>query len=522
MKSAIAAVLTFAAMAAASIAHAQPVLERGNGADPTTLDPQRAITAAEASILRDLYEGLVTYDAGGGLIPGMAADWSISEDRLTYTFMLRGVGWSNGTPVTAEDFIRALQRLVDPETGAPDAPMFAAIAGAEAIIAGRADPATLGVRAEDPFTLVIELSRPEPLLLHLLARPSAMPLHRAFRTVPDIPEATRPFNGAYLLDRYEPGVGLWMVRNDSHYAADDVVIETVVYRGYDRQRARSAFEAGELHINNDLPVFSIEALAEAESDALRAVPFAGSFFLAANVDSVLADASVRLAVALAIDRLRLSEDIWLAAMIPTLSVLPSGLADHVGVAEAALGANEPARRREEARALLAAAGHGDDDPLELVLAISEGELQRQTAAAIADDLAAIGVTLTIIERPAVEHQQAVTGRRDFDLATVGWFGAVGHASEFLRLFVPGDIAVTGFDDVQLRSLLDEAAVTADATARSALYAAADRRLMATLPAIPLMHFESFNLVAPELTGWVDNVVDVHLSRWLGFADAAAE
>ena len=522
MKSAIAAVLTFAAMVAASIAQAQPVLERGNGADPATLDPQRAITAAEANVLRDLYEGLVTYDAAGELIPGMAASWTISDDRLTYWFNLRGVGWSNGTPVTAEDFIRAFQRLVDPATGAPDAPLFAAIDGAEAIMAGRADPTTLGVGAEDPFTLVIELTRPEPLLLALLARPSAMPLHRAFRTVPDIPEPTRPFNGAYALDRYEPGVGLWLVRNESHYAADDVAIETVVYRGYDRQRARSAFEAGEIQINNDLPIFSIAALAEAEGEALRAAPFAGSFFLAANVDGVLADASIRLAVALAIDRLRLSENIWLAAMIPTLSILPPGLADHVGNAEAALGANEPERRRDEARALLAAAGHGEDDRLELVLAISEGELQRQTAAAIADDFAAVGVTLTIIERPAAEHQQAVTGRRDFDLATVGWFGTVGHASEFLELFVPGDIAVTGFDDAQLRSLVEEAAITADDTTRAALYAAADRRLMAALPAIPLMHFEGFNLVAPELTGWVDNVIDVHLSRWLGFAEAGEE
>jgi len=519
MKSALAAVLAFAAILTAGGAAAQSVLERGNGADPATLDPQRATTAAEANILRDLYEGLVTYDAAGGLIPGMAAEWTISDDRLTYTFALRGVGWSNGTPVTAEDFIGALQRLVDPATAAPDAPLFAAIAGAEAIIAGRAEPGTLGVSSPDPFTLVIELARPEPLLLHLLARPSALPLHRNFRMVPEIPNASRPFNGPYLLDRFEPGGGLWLVRNESYYAAAQVAFETVVYRGYDRLRAFAAFTEGELQITNDLPLFAIAEIGEEFAAALRTAPYAGSVFLAANVGGVFADPALRMAVALSIDRIRLSEEIWLGAMIPTLSLLPPGLADHVGEAGAALGPNDAEQRRADARALLAAAGRGPDSPLELRIAISDSELQRQSAAAIVDDLAAIGIVAVVIERPAAEHQRALTGARDFDLALVGWLGTVGHVAEFLTLFQPGDLNLTGFDDPTFQSLVAEAEITADRTVRAALYAAADRRLMAALPAIPLMHFASYNLVAPELTGWVDNVIDVHLSRWLGLAEA---
>ena len=157
--------------------------------------------------------------------------------------------------------------------------------------------------------------------------------------------------------------------------------------------------------------------------------------------------------------------------------------------------------------------------MELRLAISNSVLERQTGAAFVDDLAAIGVHAALVERPASVHQRALLGMRDFDLATVGWFGDVGHAGEFLALFEPGDLDITGFDDTTFQSLTAEAAVTADPTVRTALFEAADRRLMAMLPAIPLMHFETFKLVSPELSGWEDNVIDIHLSRWLSPAVA---
>lgn len=513
MKFAFTAALLFVLSAVS--ATAQTVLERGNGAEPGTLDTQRATSAADANILRDLYEGLLTYDAAGNLIPGAAARWTISEDRLTYTFSIReDAMWSNGTPVLAADFVQTFQRLFDPETEAPAAPLFLAIRGAASVLAGEADADTIGVYATDARTLVIELETPEPALLDLLALPAAMPLHRNFHIFPDIPRLTGPFNGPYKFDGYEPGEGVWLVRNDSYRDADAVAYDSVHYVGYDRQRALAAFGAGEIAVSNDVPFFTLGDIAEAYGDALRRAPYAGTFFLATNVDGVLADPNLRRAVALAVDRLVLADDVWRGAMIPTLAILPPGLTDETAPTEAALGPNIPANRQEEARALLAAAGYEADIPLTLTLAVSDDDLQLATARSIADDLAAIGIVVSIVSRPAAEHHAHLTGDRDFDLATVAWIGETGHVSEFMALFAPGDLNVTGYANPAFASFIDEASVTADRTVRTALYAAADRRLMHDLVAIPLMHYASFNLVAAGLTGWEDNALDIHLSRWL--------
>ncbi len=513
MKLAFTAALLF--ILSAATATAQTVLERGNGADPVTLDPQRATTAAEANILRDLYEGLVTYDAAGNLIPGVASHWTVSHDRLTYTFSLRDDAlWSNGSPVTAADFVQTFQRLFDPATEAPAAPLFEAISGAATVLAGTAQPDSIGVYATDARTLVIELAAPDPAFLNLLALPAALPLHRAFHVFPAIPAVTQPFNGAYRFDGFEPGVGLWLIKNERFHDADSIAYDSIHYRGYDRQRAVAAFADGEIQISNDVPLFALADLADQFGAALHESPFAGTFFLAANVGGVLADPDLRLAVALAIDRIALADDVWHGAMVPTLSLLPPGLTDESQPAEAALGPNVPANRQDEARSLLAAAGYVADTPLTLTLAVSDGDQQSATAQQLVTDLEAVGILVNVITRSAAEQHRHLTGDRDFDLATVAWIGDSGHVSEFLALFGAGDLNVTGYDDATFQSLIAEAAITADRTVRTALFAAADRRLMHDLPAIPLMHYASFNLVAPDLAGWQDNPLDVHLSRWL--------
>lgn len=510
MKNALTAALVFVALSTSAMAQD---LERGNGADPVTLDPQRATTAAEANILRDLYEGLVTYDANGNLVPGAAIDWDISKDGLTYTFSLRVASWSNAVPVTARDFQLAFQRLFDPALAAPDAAMFAGILGAEEARSG-VNQEAMGVRIVDARTLEIELSQPDPLFLHLLARPAALPVYRNYHTVAPIPSANQPVNGAYRFDGYEPGVGVWLIRNESYHEAEAVQFQNVIYRPYDRQRALASFADGELLISNDIPVFALSEIAEEFGAALHEAMYSGSFFLATNMAGVLSNSDLRRAIALAIDRIRLADEVWLGTMIPTLSLLPAGLADQTTPAVADLGPNEPSVRRAEARALLQDAGYNSDNPLTLTLAVGGTELQQLTGTSIAEDLAEIGIVVNLISRSAPDHQAHILGDRDYDLATVAWIGAVGHVDEYLALFEVGDLDITGYGNPAISSLLAEARTTADRTVRSALYAATDRAVSARIPAIALMHYASFNLVSPELEGWEDNVIDVHLSRWL--------
>ena len=154
------------------------VVVRGNGGEPGTLDPARADDIHAFNILADLYEGLVTESADGRLLPGVAESWSVSDDGLAYTFLMnRSARWSDGTPVTATDFVRGFQRVAAPETASAYAYLLEPIKGMAEALAGNISPDQIGVRAVDDHTLIIELARPTNYLLSLLAMPVTYPAH---------------------------------------------------------------------------------------------------------------------------------------------------------------------------------------------------------------------------------------------------------------------------------------------------------------------------------------------------------
>ncbi|MGD8733597.1 MAG: ABC transporter substrate-binding protein, partial [Gammaproteobacteria bacterium] len=154
-------------------------LHRGNGVEPDSMDPHKGEGTSGASILRDLFEGLVATAPDGSLVPGAAASWDIGPDRKTYTFHLRPDGrWSNGDPVTAEDFVYGLRRSADPATLSSYSQVLAPILNAEAVIAGELPPEALGAEAVDDHTLVIRLKGPTPYFLELLTHSTTFAIHR--------------------------------------------------------------------------------------------------------------------------------------------------------------------------------------------------------------------------------------------------------------------------------------------------------------------------------------------------------
>ena len=144
-------------------ASAQTVLNRGNGAEPDSLDPAAAGTQPETNILGDLMVGLTTLDARGKPIPGMAKRWDVSSDGLTWTFHLRAAQWSDGAPVTAQDFVGGWRRLLDPKTASRTAAMLWPVRHARAISSGALPPSALGVKAPDARTVVVSLEHPAPV-----------------------------------------------------------------------------------------------------------------------------------------------------------------------------------------------------------------------------------------------------------------------------------------------------------------------------------------------------------------------
>src|SRR5215475_7991494 len=153
-------------------------LNRGNGTELKSLDPHYIDLTSEANVEGDILTGLVTEDAAGEPIPGAALKWETSADGKTWTFHLRDEVWSDGVPVTSQDFVYAFRRLLEPSRGAPYAYNIWIFKNARAVSEGKLPGTGLGVEAPDDKTLIIHLEHPAPYLLELLMHQTAYPVPR--------------------------------------------------------------------------------------------------------------------------------------------------------------------------------------------------------------------------------------------------------------------------------------------------------------------------------------------------------
>ena len=368
-------------------AFAETVWNRGNTVEPESLDPHKTSTVGEAHILRDLFEGLVMPDARGDLIPGAAESWAVSDDGTIYTFKLRpGAVWSNGDPVTADDFVYAFGRLQDPATGAEYASMLYVIKNAEAINSGKAKPEEIGARAVDPRTLEITLNAPTPYFLEMLAHQAAYPVHRA--TVETFGAAwTKPgnlvSNGAFTLAEWVPNDHVKIVRNPKFHDAAGVKLDAVnFYPTTDSSTAIKRFQAGELDSNDDLPTEQLADLRARFGDQVHVGPYLGTYYYAIKLDKEpWSNPKLRRAISMAIDRDFLAEKVWGGSMFPAYSMVPPGIGGYTPY-EADYAGLDQLAREDEAAAILAELGYGPDNPLKLELRIYESDNNQGNAVAV--------------------------------------------------------------------------------------------------------------------------------------------
>jgi oligopeptide transport system substrate-binding protein len=421
-------------------------LERGNGPEPSTLDAHRCQDVACGNVLRDLYEGLVTEDAHGRLVPGMAQRWSVSGDGRTWTFELRdGLRWSDGAPLDARDVVESFRRAFAPLSAAPFAELFDALRNAQAVQAGRLPPDALGVHAPDARTVVFELTRAAPLPA-LLTLPIAFPVY-----LPAVREHgaqhTRPgqlvSNGAYRLAAWTPQANLIVECNPHFRDAATVAIDRVRFHVTEDAAAElQRFAAGDLHLTETVPPQPLAALRERFGPQLRISPYLGAFWLGINLTrapfestgcgdgrdlnsrgvdaapggaaaidakqprrSNEADApgahragidvrsldaptcfdrahALRRALSLAIDRELLVKSVTGFGEAPAYGVVPPGVAGYTPASTP--WASWPQRKREaHARALLSAAGVSPQNPLEIELRYNTSTPHRRLALAVA-------------------------------------------------------------------------------------------------------------------------------------------
>ncbi len=508
-------------------ARAEVVYHRGNTAEPETLDQHRTSTVYEANILRDLYEGLVVYDAAAEVVPGAALSWEISDDGRVYTFRLRDdARWSNGDPVTARDFVYSFRRILDPETGAKYANILYPIQNAEKVNTGEIeDPEQLGVRAVDDRTLEITLASPTPYFLELLTHQTGLPVHP-----PSVEEHGDDFvrpenivtNGAYVLAEVVPNAHIKLVKNPEFHDAANVRIDTVYfYPTEDRSAALRRFQAGELHSNNDVPVEQVGWLRENMPDRFRVAPYLGTYYYTVNTaKEPFSDPRVRQALSVAIDREFLGEEIWGGTMLPAYSFIPPGTGNYGEPAYADFMDMPMLDREERAVDLLEEAGFGAENPLRVEIRYNTSENHEKTALAIADMWEPLGIEVSLINTDTATHYAHLRDKGDYDVARAGWIADYNDPQNFLFMVESDNegFNYANYANPEYDALMDKAAATADLDERAGILRQAEEIFMRDLPFIPLLYYSSLSLVSPKLKGWEDNIQNAHASRWMSIEE----
>ncbi len=259
---------------------------RGNAAEPETLDPSLASGVQDIEIIGDLMVGLMTPDPAARPVPGMATGWQVSIDGLTWTFHLREAQWSDGVPVTAEDFVYSWRRILDPATASFYSYFLYVVKNARPINAGKMPGSALGARALDDHNLEIHLEHPAPYLLQMLTHQTMLPLPRHLVKAKG-KDWTQPGtyvgNGPFVLKSWTPNGHVLVEKNPRFYDAANVALERVYfYPTDDYGAALQRFRAGELDIQEKLPGQQIDWIRTHIPQTISDKPQLTTEFIAVN------------------------------------------------------------------------------------------------------------------------------------------------------------------------------------------------------------------------------------------------
>ncbi|MCK9510323.1 MAG: peptide ABC transporter substrate-binding protein [Pigmentiphaga sp.] len=515
------AALALAAAVLAAPAHAQ-TLKVGIIGDPASLNPTRITGGVwEEDVLRDLFAGLVEVSKDGQLVPGVATAWNLSEDGKTYTFTLRESQWSDGTPLTADDFVYAWRYVLDPKNAVNTAHRLYPIANAEAIAKGEQAPDSLGVRSLDGGKILeVTLNEPSTYFLSTLVLPVFYPLPRqaieahgnAWSEVDNI-----VVNGPFVPTRWITGSELNTRKNTHYYDAADVEIDGVTFFPIeDRDSGITRFRAGDLDVLRDFPASQYEFLKQELPDATRLAPRLGSYYLSFNLRDgrATADPRVREALSLAINREVIASQLLENAVLPLNSFLPTGLSQYTAQPQAGLDAPY-AQRRERAAALLKEAGYGPDKPLKLGLSFNSGSEHQRIAVAVAAQWKPLGVLVELSNTEANVHYANLRAG-DYDVGRAAWLSSYDDPQNFLQLLYTPTNNYGLYRDDTFNRLYEQANLERDPVKRRELLEQAEARLAEAWPVAPIYEYASRNLVNPRLEGWEDNSLDIHPSRAVSF------
>lgn len=483
------------------------------GPDPETIDPALNSAVDGGNMLLHSFECLLAVDQNGQLAPGQAESWETSEDGLTWTFHLRdGLKWSDGSDLTANDFVYSWKRVCDPMVAAPYAEtVLSMVEGYDKAIEGDLD--ALQVVATDNNTLVVTLSAPCSYFGSLAAFATLSPVQQATVEANGDAWATKAetyiSNGPFYVSDWVPGSYIMMTKNPYYWNADAIKLDGIKWNLIeDSNAAYSAYQTGEVLMIKDVPTEEIPSLKE--NADFYVDPIIGTYYLSMNIDrEPFNNADVRKALSLAIDRDYVANTLMQGTYSPAGNLMGPGWIDTDGkqFKDNANGGKEYIDTTnyeadlEEAKQLLADAGYpnGEGFPT-ITYSTNDAGYHKVVAEYLQQAWAELGIDLQV---DIVEWASFTPMRRngDYDVARNGWVGDYSDPSNMLDLFYSTNGNNDGkFNNADYDAAMDLSRTTLDAAERSTALHNAEDVLMEEAGCIPVAYYNDFWLQSDKITG----------------------
>ncbi|WP_281648885.1 peptide ABC transporter substrate-binding protein [Parendozoicomonas sp. Alg238-R29] len=498
-------------------------LNRANSSEPESLDPQLIHTLPGMRVSGDLFDGLVHRNSEGDIVPAQAESWSTSSDGLTWTFKLRKSQWSNGRPVVAGDFVRAWQRAVAPETGAPYAWYLEMmeVTNAKAIINNQKVSTELGVSAPDQHTLQVQLEKPVPWLLQMLVMPVLYPIpegvleeHGLNWTAPK----NLVSNGPYQMKSWVVNEKIELTANSKHPDYKNLKVHSVSYYPLTSATvALNRYRSGDLDMTLNVPENYYKKLKTTNPEELHITHMLGTEYYAFNTRrKPFNNSHVRKALSLALERDLITEKVLGEGQVPAYNFTPGYMSDMPAYKPAAeTMARE--QRLAEAKKLYQEAGYSPGNPLKFSLLYNTSDSRKKIAVAAASmwkkNLGA-EVTLENMEWKSV---LARIRQQDFDVARASWVADFNDPASMLSIFASNSSSnkpkyQNPVYDAQLNKM------NTPSSDRQRLFIEMEKILAEDAPVAPLYYYVSPSLVSPKVKGWYDNPRDLVMTRYLSVKD----
>ena len=501
------------------------IYHHGNGSEPQGLDPHIVTGVPEHHILISLCEGLTIPNPNpndmNGYMAGTAESWSISDDGKEYIFSInKNAKWSNGDPVTADDFVWSWKRILTASLGSQYPDMLYYLEGAYEYHNGLIDDFDqVGVKSINEHTLQVNLNNPTPFFLGLLSHYSTWPVHKdtvlKFGDIDDRNgEWTRPgnfvCNGPFQLKTWELNNKIVVEKNPHYYDASMVRLNEIHYYPVSNVMTEDRmFRAGQLHLTSTLPSQKCPIYIE-ENPNLRIDPYMGTYFYRINTENeVLKDIKVRKALAYSIDRQLLVDKVTKCGQIPAYSFTPPGTNGYQPTTEIPF---DPIL----AKSLLEEAGFSEENPFpKLEILFNTNEDHRKLALAVQQMWQInLGIEVELVNQDwKVYLNREMIG--DFQISRAGWIGDYEDPNTFLDLMRPNrGNNKTGWENMEYDALVEKANTINNQAERYELLYKAEEILIENMPVIPLYTYVRAYQLSSDVKGFSPHILDHHHPKFI--------